>query len=529
MTDYFVDSTTGSDLDDGTTMDLAWATLEHAMGSGGLAAGDTVWVRRVHDETPTADIAVGYAGTSAAPIRVIGWPRATDASITSATWTNGSKTVDLVVGLSMDREKHVARYIVAPDGTTYMIAVIDDANTFRLLNEYAGPTVTGASGACTIQEDTDYDEAQAIDDSGWTITVATWTADADDLSKFGFDTGAYSINFNNDDHWEMKNLWFIDSADGNGIIYVAYICHIYFEGCIIENSKSNRTPVSSYLSSLVFRRCFLDRTSGGNTGTLFVNGLFTSIRDCVFYSSDGYSLYCGAYVTLVVLDNVWLDVVGDSVNDDLFVTYGGEIRSKNTLFTGNISPIERNSAMPTWILNSENHNQVLGGHKVWNALGTITKTDVVAGSGDPYKRTNGADSVMEIKYDQAVGGHTLAKDQEYNLDPVQVVLTHEFEATVDRRRYRYYVQAEGAVLASELWMEVEYVSSYGDATTEYVVKRLTSDEAITQRVDASDWSQYIEVDNITPALASKVRVKVYCSYYHATNKIYIDPLPEVTV
>jgi hypothetical protein len=174
----------------------------------------------------------------------------------------------------------------------------------------------------------------------------------------------------------------------------------------------------------------------------------------------------------------------------------------------------------------ENYGKVLGSHIRLTAQGQLTKTDVVAGSGDPYKRTGGSDSVIEIVHDES---NTIAAlpdwDSKYALgDPI---LEHEFEATTDTRTYRYYVQAEGAVTAAELWIEVEYVASHDD-TSEYVIKKVVSDEAITARDDASDWDQYIEVTGIAPAVASKVRIKCYCRYYSATNKIYIDPAVEIS-
>ena len=70
MTNYFVDSTTGSDGDDGTTMDLAWATFEHATSSGGLGAGDIVWIRRIHSETPVGVITSVYDGLMENPVQL---------------------------------------------------------------------------------------------------------------------------------------------------------------------------------------------------------------------------------------------------------------------------------------------------------------------------------------------------------------------------------------------------------------------------------------------------------------------------
>jgi hypothetical protein len=164
----------------------------------------------------------------------------------------------------------------------------------------------------------------------------------------------------------------------------------------------------------------------------------------------------------------------------------------------------------------ENFGKVLGAHFTKTYQGTLIKLDVVAGSGDPFKRSDGADSVLEV----------LFNDSDHP-SPMQgatfPIFEHEFEATTDTKNYRYYVQAGGIVTASELYIEVEYVSVYDD-TSEYVLTKVTSDEAFTARADANDWAEYMEVTGITPAVASKVRIKCYCSYYHAVNKIYIDPL-----
>ena len=126
MANYFVDSTTGDDGDNGTTMDLAWATVKHALEAGGLSAGDIVWVRRIHSETPTSDIAAAYDGTAASPIQVIGWPRPAipNTTITEGDWTNGNPLIDDVVGITPDREKHIGRYVTAPDGKKYLITAV---------------------------------------------------------------------------------------------------------------------------------------------------------------------------------------------------------------------------------------------------------------------------------------------------------------------------------------------------------------------------------------------------------------------
>jgi len=203
------------------------------------------------------------------------------------------------------------------------------------------------------------------------------------------------------------------------------------------------------------------------------------------------------------------------------------VRGKDLKLGANVGELERGTAAifsQGVSMNIENYNRVLGAHKSWNAMGEIVKLDVVAGSGDPYKRTGGADSILDLLYDQSDTAQNYVSPTKILTDPI---FTHEFEATTDSKSYRYYVQAIGAVTATELWIEVEYVSVYDD-TSGYSMTKVISDESVSARANEDDWSQYIEVTGIAPSVASKVRIRCFCSYYDATDKIYIDPLVEIT-
>jgi hypothetical protein len=140
---------------------------------------------------------------------------------------------------------------------------------------------------------------------------------------------------------------------------------------------------------------------------------------------------------------------------------------------------------------------------------------VAIGSGDPEKRVGGADFVIAFDPNDSPSNDRI---RDYAVE----VFCHEFEADTSSKSYRYYVQCVEAVSADELWLECEYVNSYDD-TTEYTITTVVSDETITARSGADDWDQYIEVTGIQPAVASKVRIRGMCAYYHATAVIYIDP------
>lgn len=521
MANYFVDSTTGDDGDSGLTMDLAFATLDYAAGQA-QSPGDIIWIRRLHSETPTSDISLGYNGTPEEPIQMIGWPRNSDSSPTGASWTNGSTTVDLVTGLSMSRLAHLGRYVTAPDGYTYMITLVTDSNTFTIDREYAGSSVTLTDGAFTIQADSDYALAQAIDDSGWTITKSDYNSDADAMPTIDFGDG--NFQFTNTTRWgrTAKNFEVRDSTD-NSLFLCSNCKYFYWEGMLLHQSN-DKPCVNLSLGSYSFRRCILSADNPGTAAFNFNLGTcYVKIEDVASYGCQ-IPLYGNTIVA--DLDNVNLGVEVASDGPDLRIYYTGLIKGKDVKFGGAVEEVDWESRLGfSSYVSIENYNKVLGVHKTFTPQGTITKTDVVVGSGDPEKRSGGADSVIGILFD-------LSDSEDHFKAPTnkgwtQPIFDHEFEVDDTTKSFRYYVQAEGAVTADELYIELEYVSAYDD-TSEYVNTKVVSTDSISARSGADDWSQYIEVNNITPAVASKVRIKLYCGYYHATNKIYIDPQVRVS-
>lgn len=78
--------------------------------------------------------------------------RETAGAITSATWTNGDKTVASIVGVSLVEGSTVDKGngIKAPDGLVYRVASITNTGELELTEKYKGSTVSGASGAATL-------------------------------------------------------------------------------------------------------------------------------------------------------------------------------------------------------------------------------------------------------------------------------------------------------------------------------------------------------------------------------------------
>lgn len=514
-TTYFVDSVNGNDGNAGTDMDNAWQTVAHAITAGNLSDGDVVWVRRNVNEEPGATLTVTYDGEHFYnPIRIIGWPRA-QADATQADFTNGSRTVDNVVGISMDTQKHLSRNITAPDGKSYFITKVTDANTFLINREYAGSTVTGVNGAFSIDADADYDEAQAIDDTAWIIKVANWTADADDVPYMDFQADTWSIVGNSAYCWYWANFEFRNGEHSGGTFRWSY-GGIHMKNCIFVERTDTEEFLSFTSNMAMLENVIIGRTTAA--GGIFPQGSTLNMKNVAIYGCT-YGIY--NYGTNGHWEHVYFGVDEANTDEDMYCRqYPIVITGRDVTFASG-TPITRNVTANLIDISIENYNGVYGSTHRFLIMGDVIKTDVVAGLGDPEKRTGGADSVIELEFNVAA-----IKYYPKRLE-VQPIFVHEFEVDTSSKSYRYYVQAEGALTSDEIFLLCEYVSSYDD-TSEYTYTEVYSDEAITARTGADDWSQYIEVTGIQPAITSKVRIKCFYKYYHATNKTYVDPNPEIT-
>ncbi len=595
MANWFVDTILGSVANDGSSTDDAWDSIETAMEYGGFAAGDKVWIKRDSlytcaggslDIIPTETIQ-----TAKLPLYFIGWPRAVilNTTITQAGFTNGSNIIDNVVGITPDREKHVGRYITAPDGFQYMITAVlweadidgmaggaeftlgskltnttqtkygkiwgftddlDNTGTiqyvrdpvsvfvendnitdadggnaeievggetavgFLIDREYAGSTVTTTNGKFQIEADEDYTEAQAIDDSGFTIKLSTWDDDADDLPLVDFAGFSSDLQISSKDYLEFRNIDFQSSSDGSGILRIVGSI-VTFLGCLIYQDQNTEASNIGSGPEVFFERCIIEGIGSGASNGLQIAGRVT-VKDAAIYNFGSHSIYTSADGVLF-LQNVNLGIECDEGSYNLRIAENIKLIGKGVALggggSGEVNCIGHSSCRAS----IEDYNKNLGVHREFTSQGNITKLAVVPGSGDPYKRSGGADNVISIEFDK----NTNRQQPVPNI--TEPIFTHEFEATTDSKSYRYYVQCEGIVTAAQLYIIAEYVESYDD-TSEYTMTIQQSDEAFTARADAEDWAEYMEVTGIQPAIGSKVRIKCYCSFYHATENIYIDPM-----
>lgn len=539
---YFVDSTTGDNADSGLTMDLAWDTIEYALESGGLVDGDIVFVRRIHQEwdggNPISDIDPGGASLPKSPLYIIGWPRATT-TLSSTDWTNGSTSVNADAGTTIDRETHQGRFVTGPDGNIYQItdSTDGDGGSFVIDREYVGTTasnetVTVSADDGVIPYVADMGTEYGFDDFGWTIKESDWDADAQTLPVIDFGDQSYNLDATSNDNLYFANLEIRDSA-----IYMFYARAgaFYFHGCLIENDNQERC-IATRQCQLYINRCILEGPAAGAFEVLHIGtGGMVHIKDSAIYGGGDYTISFGQYQDRLYLDNVNIEVEGPKTlsAEDIYIcdatVIGKNVRMGGTNgYINKTANLDRGHYSGLYI---ENFQKVLGAHKRITGQGDITSVAAGGGGDYPNQRSEGASLLVEVINDQS-------QDQCLQNAVVQeilpVIFEHEYEVTGEEAwSCKYYVQYHddddgGNTLTSDdIWIEAEYVSSYDDAT-EYVMTTVQSDESITDRDDADDWDQYLEIDSITPATDSKIRIKCYVRFYHASDIIYIDPLAVIT-
>ena len=515
MTDYYLDSTTGDDADDGSTPALAWALFEYAIETfGGLVAGDNVWIRRLHSEIPTSDVVPTDDGSAGSLIRFILWPRAAipNTTITEATWTNGSTTVDLIVGITCDREKHCGRYVTAPDGKQYLITKITDSNTLIIDREYVGSTVTTTDGKFQIEEDEDYDDRpQAGIDAGW-------DADAIDLPVIDFNDGNYQLLLSTDNYYEFVGIEFKDSTDYGGLVGVSASAVTRFTGCLIKQSLQDDIILKTNAGLTILKRTIIEGSGAGSSqvGVWITSGAILLIDSAIYNCGDS-GLICQA--GSFFLENVNIGVEAANGDEDIQMrsagggiakSYGRDVKLGGT--NGYVSIYSTYYA--PYQVSFENYQKILGDHKSFYLGGTWEKAAVTGET--PNKKVS--DDVIKI-----------SPNINYpDLDEAaQIIFTHEFKVTTDQKSYKYWIYNDtGDTLNSgdakgSIWLELEYVESYDD-TSEYITTKEYSVEVnIADAADADDWD-YIEIINITPAVAGKLRITCRCRHYTAAGDIFAD-------
>ena len=384
---------------------------------------------------------------------------------------------------------------------------------FVILDNYAG--TSEEDGALTIEKDEDYDDFQLIDDSTWTIKKVDWNGDADDLPIVDFGANNYDLYITTAFSWIYKNMYFKGSSSAYGMVRIHTNQQSIFINCIFNQSNNTRgLRCSAINNSCAFTNCifFSSIISGIARYGIQTSGNTIDLVNCAFYN-----WYSAFYLYGCTFKNVNVGIELNNDTYDIYALLGGIVDKvgANVKLSGKNGLIYKGHVMTK--ISIENYQNLVG-HRYFYIQGEMIKKDVLIASGDPYRRLAGAESVIEISCNNNIVYASAPDEWKY------LVFEHEFEMDVALRNYRYYVQckAMSIVNAGELYLECEYVDQYVSDSV-YHMKKVRSDEVIAERTGADDWSQYLEVTGIHPAVKSKVRIKCFLSKYDADGRIFIDP------
>ncbi len=529
-THWYVDpDATGSN--NGTSEANAWTSLASALTKSNYsdATMDIIWVRRNKTCSITSSpVSVGDYGTAQYPIYLCGVPRAS-ASITAATWTINSTTVSSVTGVTLTTRGHSARYVTGPDGKDYLIQLIISTSSFSLARPYAGPSVSGASGAATIK----------ADEPPVAYAGGSWDGDASqDIPQIDFGTsGNYYIDFNAKSGWVFQCLKFyrgslaFNTGGAMNLRGSTYGVPGYFAfiGCLFEAAADDTTMINCANGGfgtpyfLYIERCCAAGTSTTNqtwfNNTDAVACLNLQIRNSAIYYY--YNAITANYLN-ILLENVRFGYPSFNNTTDI-VWACGTIKGIDVFLGGNV--VTYNQVGKQGGVFIENKDFVLGKH--WKRIIQGTIESVVAGAtGEAKARSGGSDTLIKI----TPSGQNILPVQNAGFE---VFCLEYLMPAGESKTWNYYVQfydsgSSATLAATNLWLELEYIDEYDVTTGVYHITRVLSTSTVAYRTGDTDWTEKLSIASINPAVNGKVRVRCLMSYYSASNLIWIDPKVEWT-
>ena len=428
--------------------------------------------------------------------------------ITDSTNNDGTATIASVVAgtITLDSTNSLT---TESAGAEVIIQVTD---RFIIDRPYVG----SSSGDFTIKADEYYTEAQAIDDSSWTIKKTDWNADDDDLPITDWSNGNHlTINKHS---MEVFNMEFKNSYDYASFIKLYQEIDNHFQNLLLRTVNNARIIGGDNQSGYTtFENIIIDCHSRGLTTNEGIRPYhpFTMKNSAIYGCKYGiYNFSNGIHK----LENVNIGVEVENTSYDLYVTGKNDvIVCKDLCLGGNNGYVYQGAEEGmTFGIEVENYQKTLNNNKVWYNGGTINQVEAGSGTPAPNQRSGGATYLIGITPNNNL---VCSNGQGY------IVFEHEYIVSTSQRTWRYYIQNDscGTLTASDLWIEVEYVCCH-DGTSNYLCETIASDESITERSDLDDWDQYIEVPNIIPALEdSKVKITCRLSKYDTDGHIYIDP------
>lgn len=533
----WVDQTDGNDsTGDGLNQSTSYKTYKTSIGKSMITGAyglRIIMANNGTEDTTGSNAGPAISSTQMDPIRLMNWARPS-ILITSATWTQGSNDVTNIVGVTLSDYAHADRYITGPDGLQYTIEFTTAGDALKLLEKYKGASVSGVSGAATIQADEQWAYCRSLNALDGADRVATWDADGHTRPRVYNSASGNYLFTGSGNYWTMENIVWGDCAatsvsnvsSGTGNCYT-------FIGCMVFRSN-NVAPIIA-TNTIKFRKCHV---KGPNNVAYTTNicitlsaGATVYLQDCGFsYGYASIGLPAAGYIAY--LKNCNLGVNGQS-------TSGREIQNSGTatfapaaaLYFDCVefhpSSTEMDLTVQTYLywslvrFYSQNHNRVYGAHKQnWMMFGTVT-LNTGTGVTLPADETDGVLEILLNTGNEKHRGRPAISGQDSRMyAPMifeQIIRVPEAAHTLE-----WKINSERFINSDEMFIEVEYQDRY-QSTSDYRTMIARSSNDIEERTAANDWTQKCSV-TITPKAGpdgySTITVRAFVCFYDATNKAY---------
>lgn len=527
MADKWIDpAATGSN--DGSSPANAWTSAIAWI--SGISDGDKCWVRRTLDYDVGSGISLGGSGSLNNPRSVIGWPRASFTG--TGDFTKGSTSVTNVTSPTVSLRRYVGRWIKnTSNGKWYLITNAEDAGTTLVLDRpYGGATATGAG--FTVAADEDYaSRPQAGIDAGW-------DSDSQELPQYKGNPTAWMFNFGSYLNWVFKNFYFLKTgAAAYGLMWFNNTVLTpglnAFLGCV-WNTQTNYFSAAIIYSGgydwLSFGRFIVRGVNYSNQYGIEVGGnnytYLLTLKDGAIYKTY-YGLYLYGNGTSD-LHNINLGVEGGNYQDMKLRGIGSTMVGKDVK-CGSTSQSDRISILATPAAGQHGNLSAINIENWQKNLAQVYRRDgldifslrIATTATDPILRTGGNDVVLKVDL-----GTVSSWGPAVELYRGSIMDQRIWQLCTSSRSYRVYLQSTVALASGKVTLEVTYLDSK-DADDQYTEKSAIATGAISARTGASDWSQYLEVTGIQPAIHSPIRLRVYVRAYSASNFLYVDPKVDV--
>jgi hypothetical protein len=531
MSYYYVDFDSGSNSNNGTTMHLAWKTLEYAMERTALTTNDKIFVRRGMIDTVAGDIVPATSNPKPyRPLEILCWPRSE--LYGSAYFSQGLR---LVTGSSFNINKyaHSTRLLHAHESDeNYIISHpsgnIDtiESSSFFLSENYKGETGTSYF---TISADGFYATSNTFGAGEGANSKSQWDADSHNLPIADFN-GTYYLQMRYESGWILSNLFLRNSNSSNNLLYLRDGYGCIFNGLIIEQTGSANTYcVYNYaVNTNKFNRCqFRGRTTNQAGAQYLVYNYLTPnmvYEDCTFLGGDdGFIGVDKSPIGTYINCSFGLDIESPAIKAPIRLVSDLIPQEENIFidceFDGytNCYDVLTPSNFSYSVVKFENFNRILyNNQSTIRRLGSSSIVYAESG-GEVEKRSGGSNYVIKTDYGSSWGSYyyTYLYPKNYISGSSELlvpkILKHYFNLPKGSWRIIYYCQCtvEIADTSKRIWAECSYIKNYVNESN-YKKEIMKSTNTLAKNIDTADWSQYISVDFTIP-IDSKVECCIFCS------------------